>query len=70
MERLQLGENVNIWDIVDSSKSIMNVELQMISVVSRHLENFERIERHALGGDYAATPNYDELIKVAEEEED
>jgi hypothetical protein len=69
IERLQLGDTVNIWDIVDSTKSMMNAELQINSVISRHFENFERLERHGLSGDYSSLPNYDELIKVAEEED-
>lgn len=65
LERLQMGQTISVWDIVDASRGLMNSELQYNSLISRFLDTNEKIERNLMQGDYSFLPNFEELLKAA-----
>lgn len=69
-ERLQMGENVNAWDIVDASKSLMSSQVVFNSLISRFFDMNEKIERNLMSGDYAFLPDFEKLLAAVPEDKD
>lgn len=62
-DRLSLGESVDVWDIVEASKSVMNAEIQLQALMSRVLDNSERLERQLMSGGYTRAPKFEDLVQ-------
>lgn len=63
LRRVQLGENINVLDLSESSRNQIQAESALLAIQYRFVTSLDRIDRLTFNGDYETTPPLIESLK-------
>ncbi len=63
LERLQMGQSLDIWELVDARDQVIQTQMTLNSLAARHFDTKEKIERNLMAKDYSVLPNFEEQLK-------